>query len=713
MSGSLFSSSWYKVAELRVRLRKHVRIHRHAYRKKVWFVLQDHATGQFHRFTPQAYQLIGLMDGKKTLQQVWDIGCQRLGDDLPSQDELIQLVAELNKANVIQTDSLPDIEQLQRRRWDQKRKKFLQQLKSPLSIKIPLLDPESFLLHCTPLVKLIFSQLGGLICLFIVIFGSALAIMNWEGLTDNLSDRLFAVQNLVLMALVYPVVKLVHELGHAFAVKRWGGEVHEMGVMLLVLFPVPYVDASAATAFRNKYQRMLVGAVGIFGELLMAAIAMIVWVSVEPGMVRALAFNVMLIGGVSTLLFNGNPLLRFDAYYVLADYLEIPNLGSRGNAQIAYLLKRYAFGMINLKSSAQSASESAWLVFYSAAAYVYRLIVMVAISLFIASQYLFIGVLLAFWSIWTSLFLPIIKMVSKPMTDPQMRRKRTRIFSLSGAFLAIVLALLLLVPAPYKTMSEGVLYVPQEAFVRAAASGFVDEIASPSGSKVETGDLLLSMQAPDLLAEVSVLASQVNEARIRYEASVRDRSGSDILLQELNFIEQEFKQANERLRALKVYSSLSGEFNIPNLQGIDGRYFQRGEMLGFVINYERLPLTVMLPEDDIDLVRNQTRSIELRFVSDPDISYKGSILRVITSSTKELPSAVLTTDGGGNIALDPNRDYDLKSYQSYFRIELGVPEAAKRRFDERVYVLFEHDPEPIFWRWYRDIRRVFLRQFHV
>jgi len=677
MPGSLFSNAWYKVADLHVRLRKHATIHRHIYRGKVWYVLQDHATGQFQRFSPQAYQLIGLMDGSKTLQQIWDAGCQRLGDDLPTQDELIQLVAELNKANVIQTDTLPDIEQLQRRRWEQQRSKFIQQLKSPLSIRIPMLDPEYFLAKCMPLINIIFSRFGGLLWLLIVILGGALAVIHWRGLTDNLSDRLFALQNIMLMALAYPLVKVIHELGHAFAVKRWGGEVHEMGVMLLVFFPVPYVDASAATSFRNKYQRMLVGAVGILGELLIASIAMIVWVSVEPGGIRALAFNVMLIGGISTLIFNGNPLLRFDAYYVLADYLETPNLGSRGNSQVGYLLKCYIFGVRGLKSAAKSASESAWLASYSIAAYIYRLFVMVAISSFIASQYLFIGVLLACWSVWASLLMPIMKILPKPLTDPQLRRKRTRIFTISGGVIGATLLLLLAVPVPYKTYSQGVLYVPQEAFIRSPVNGFVDALMVPIGSHVQPETLLISLKAPDLIAEAKVLAAQVNEADIRYQASVNDRTTSDILLQELNFIKQEYMQAQTHLASLDIYSHAEGEFFISDLDGITGKYVQRGEMISFVIDYQNLPMTVMIPEDDIDMVKNQTRAIELRFVSDPQTTYKGSILRHIPASTQQLPSATLSTDGGGMIALDPQASQGLKSYQSYFRIELDVPNAIK------------------------------------
>ena len=713
MSGSLFSSSWYKVAGLKVRLRKHAKIHRHVYRDKVWYVLQDHATGKFQRFSPQAYQIIGMLDGKKTLQQIWDGACQSLGDELPSQDEVISLISQLNRANVIQTDALPDIEQLQRRRLQESRSKILQQLKSPLSIRIPMLDPETFLAGTMWIGRGIFSKAGAFIWMLSIVIGVMLAVINWSALTENMTDRLLAMENILLIALVYPFVKVFHELGHAYAVKRWGGEVHEMGVMLLVLFPVPYVDASAATAFRNKYQRMVVGAVGIMAELMLSAVAMIVWVMVEPGIVRALAFNVMLIGGFSTLLFNGNPLLRFDAYYVLADYLEIPNLGSRGNNQFGYLCKRYLFKVAGVKPLAQSKSESFWLVAYAATAYVYRLFVMVAISLFVASQYFFVGVLLACWSVWSSLILPVIKMMAKPMSDPQLRPRRKRILLVSGAMVAALVWLLMFLPVAYKTSTEGVLYVPQQAYIRASVSGFVTQMSIENGDSVVPGQQLLSMSAPDLMAQAAVIKAQLLEAQARYQGSIGDRSGADILLQELNFIAEEYRRLEERMAGLTVLSRVAGEFVAVTREELQGRFFQRGELLGYVIDYATLPLAVMISEDNIDRVRQQSRSIELRVASQPNISYPGRIIRQLPSSTKLLPSATLSTEGGGKIILDPKREQQLQSYQSYFRLELAAPKAIKKRFDERVYVLIEHDPEPIFWRWYRATRRVFLRQFDV
>ncbi len=212
-------------------------------------------------------------------------------------------------------------------------------------MRFPLFDPDRFLQRTLPWVQPLFGWFGILLWLAVVGTGAVLAASHWTDLTEDIADRVLDPQNLVLLWFVYPVVKALHELGHAYATRKWGGEVHEIGIMLLVLSPVPYVDASAAWGFRDKRKRMVVGAVGIAVELFLGALALFVWLAVEPGAVRAIAYNVMLISGVSTLLFNGNPLLRFDGYYVLSDAIEIPNLGARANQYLGYLFQRYVFGV--------------------------------------------------------------------------------------------------------------------------------------------------------------------------------------------------------------------------------------------------------------------------------------------------------------------------------------------------------------------------------
>ena len=269
------------------------------------------------------------MNGERSLQEIWDTVCDQLGDDAPTQDETIQLLARLHASDLLQADVPPDSLELFRRFERDERSRRWRRFANPLSVRFPLLDPERFLTWALPAVQPLFGRLGFAVWLAVVFAASLLAGAHWHDLTHELADRALAPENLLILALVYPLVKALHECGHGFATKVWGGEVHEAGIVLLVLMPIPYVDASASTAFRSRRRRIVVSAAGMMVELFLAALALFVWLLVEPGTVRDAAWNVMLIGSLSTLLFNGNPLLRFDGYYVLADAVEIPNLKAR------------------------------------------------------------------------------------------------------------------------------------------------------------------------------------------------------------------------------------------------------------------------------------------------------------------------------------------------------------------------------------------------
>lgn len=402
MSASLFSPSWYRVAGLQPRLRSHASIHRHHYRGELWYVLQDSLSGRHHRFTPAAHYVISLMDGRRTLQTIWTMTAEHLGDDAPTQDEMIQLLGQLHASDLLLCDVPPDSLEIFQRFQRQERQKWLQRLWSPLSLRFPLLDPEPFLERWAFFVRPLFGWLGALLWLAVVGFGLVMGVSHWTDLTQNMTDRVLAPSNLVILFFVYPVIKAGHELGHAFATKVWGGQVHEMGIMLIVLMPVPYVDASAASSFRNRGRRMIVGSAGMIVELFIAALALFVWLNIEAGLARAVAYNVILIGSVSTVFFNGNPLLRFDGYYIFADALEIPNLASRASQYLGYWAQRYLFGLRDAKTTAGSSSERTWLALYGIASFIYRMFVTVSIIFFIASKFFVIGVFLAIWSLITS-----------------------------------------------------------------------------------------------------------------------------------------------------------------------------------------------------------------------------------------------------------------------------------------------------------------------
>ncbi len=515
MAESIYSPSWYRVAALKPRLRGHVQIRRHYYREQLWYVLQDPASGRHHRFDPCAHFLISLMDGVRSVQSIWDSAIAELGDDAPTQDETIRLLAQLHAADVLQCDVPPDTLEIFRRQDRQQRMKWKQRLWNPLALRFPLVDPDRFLARWLWLVRPLFGWVGAITWLTMVTTAVVLIGVHWQELSSNSVERILATQNMLLLFLIYPVVKALHELGHAFATKIWGGEVHELGITLLVLMPIPYVDASSASAFRDKRQRMLVGAAGMIVELFLASLALFVWLSVEPGTVRDIAYNVMLIGGISTILFNANPLLRFDGYYIFADAIDIPNLAGRSQKHIGYLLLRYVFGVGDATSPAMARGERTWFVVYGVAAFAYRMVIMFVIIVFVAGKFFVIGVLLAIWAIITQVIIPAAKRVAFLFTNPRIGRQRVRALTTSGLTLAALLVVIVLLPVPSWTRAEGVVWLPEESYVRAGTDGFIRRVIADPDSPVRIGEPLIECEDPLLSATVKVLESRLRERQAR------------------------------------------------------------------------------------------------------------------------------------------------------------------------------------------------------
>jgi putative peptide zinc metalloprotease protein len=714
MVDSLFSESWYRVADLKPRLRGHVQIHRHNYRGKDWYVIQDHSTGRFHRFSQEAYLIIGLMDGKRTLDEIWEAACASLGDDMPTQEEVIRLLSQLHSSDVLQTDMPPDIADLHRRYEREKRMLLFSRLASPFAIRIPLFDPERFLSATQALVRPLYGWVSLLVWGGVLVTALILAGIHWEELTSNLSDRVLALENLFLLWLIYPVVKALHELAHAYTVKHWGGEVHEMGVMFLVFVPIPYVDASSSSAFWERYKRVLVGGAGIVMEIFLAALAMLIWAMVEPGPVRSLAFNVIIVGGISTLLFNGNPLLRFDAYYMLSDLLEIPNLASRATRFLGFLYQKYLIGLKEVQSPATSPGEAPWLAFYAVASFVYRLFITVRIAMFVASKFFVFGVVLAGWGLFSMLVMPLYRVLRFAFTDPAMQSQRMRIVAVVGILVGVILLSILAVPLPSYTVAEGVIWAPENSQVHVRANGFVKKVIATPGQVVSQGDPLVLCENPELAAEVEVLEAQLREFESRHRLSVtRDRTEAEILMDEIGRVRAELERKRTEAEDLVMRSPADGTFLVLNPTDLPGRYMRRGVPLGYVVDFSKVTARVVVPQRDVDLVRTEARRVSVRISEAIGREIPAHIGREVPAASHDLPSFALSLEGGGSVALDPREKEEPKAFEKLFQFEILIPDLNLRTIGERVFVRFTHDPQPLAFRWYRAIRRTLLSKFSV
>jgi putative peptide zinc metalloprotease protein len=486
--------------------------------------------------------------------------------------------------------------------------------------------------------------------------------------------------------------------------------------MLLVLSPVPYVDASASWGFRDKRKRMAVGAAGIAVELFLGSLALFTWLIVEPGAVRAIAYNVMLISGVSTLLFNGNPLLRFDGYYVLADAIEIPNLGSRANQYLGYLFQRYVFGVADAESSAHSTGERIWLAVYGVTSFIYRIFISFIIITFIAGKFFFIGVLLAIWAIATQVVMPIGKTLGFLFNSPNLRRQRGRAMSTSIGLAVVVALLLFVAPFPSWTRTEGVLWVPEEAQVRAGTEGFIVDLLAPVDGEVSRGQPLIRAEEPFLATRVAMLEAQLVELVAKYDAALTmDRVQTAMVREQIVAAEANLRRARERAADLVFRSPANGRFVVPNATDLPGRFVSKGQLIGYVVEpREHLTARVALLQDDIAIMRKETRSVEVMLAGWGSSPVPARIRREVPGASQQLPTAALGSAGGGPILVDPRDQKGLTALNQIFQLELTLPAEVRTDYlGARVFVRFNHGFEPLGFQIYRGFRRLLLRQFNV
>lgn len=712
---AFLSSDWYRVAALKPRLRGHIDIHRQRFRGDIWFILQDRHSGKYHRITPAAHHILALMNGTRSIHEIWEAVCARFGDDPPTQSETIRLLSQLHGADLIACDMPPDMAEIGARHMRQERQSMIARIKNPLALRLPLLDPDRFLAATLPLVRWLFTPPGFAAWLLLVGTGLVLAGMNWTALTEGFRDQAFAAENLLVIALAYPVVKTLHELGHGYATKVWGGEVHEVGVMFLIFIPVPYVDASAASAFASKWRRAVVGGAGIMVELALASLALIFWLEAEPGLARAIAFNIMLIGGISTLLFNGNPLLRFDGYFVLCDLIEVPNLGQRSNKYVFYLLRRYLFGLKQATSPVTARGERRWLLSYALAAFAYRLFISIAIALFVASTYFAIGVALAIWALVSSFGLPLLKGLRYLVTSPELRPRRGFAMGVVSLGLGALLTVLLLLPAPYLTTAYGVVWLAPSDIVRAGTEGFVTRVETPDGGKIDAGQPVLSMEDPQIDHRIAILASRITEGELRLRAAtLSDQVEARLVRDRLDLLREQKARLEDRRAALTLNSPETGTLALPNAQDLTGRLVRQGEILGYVLGRSGVTLRVAIPQGEAELIRHRTEAVELVFLDQPHRSLKADLVAEIPRSDDQVPSAALLTEGGGQFVRNPNGRTPLSTLERPFQFEIRPQSPLPvERVGARALVKFDHGTEPVGYRLYRGVRQLFLRQFHV
>ncbi len=719
-----FSESWYRVVDLHPALRSSVQVYRQHYRGQMWHVLQDPGTNQFFRLNNSAYQFIAMLDGRRSVGEVWKACNDRLEDNAPTQGEVIQLLGQLYASNLLQADLPPDAEGLLRRHHKRRTREVQGYLMNLLFIRIPLFDPDAFLNRWVGILGQAFTKPA--LILWVALVGTGLYFVG--GRVGELADRASGIldsDNLVLLYLSFTFVKIFHEFGHAFACKKFGlssggGEVHTMGIMFLVFTPMPYVDASSAWALRSKWQRIVVGTGGMFVELAIAAVAAIVWANTTTGTTHAICYNIMFIASVSTLLFNGNPLLRYDGYYILSDLLEIPNLAQRSRQHIYYLVKKYIWGVRGAHSPAHSSGERFWFPIYGIASTIYRVFICTAILLFIADKFFLLGTILAVVAVVTWGLVPLGKFIRYLFTNRELSRVRPRALLTTGLFFTVLFIAIGAIKAPRHSRAEGIVEPVHMAIVYATEDGFVQSVL-PTGRRVrKDGEPLLECENRELSTRHEQLLAERRRLEVQHRvAMTREEAAVQIYAQRIETLDGQIRHLKNRLDALIIRPSLDGTWIAPDAERYKGVYLQRGKPVGVVADLSEVRIRATATQRIAGTIIHEADwdNVEIRIKGRADLHLRGRIVNILSAGTKELRSQALGIQVGGTIRTEPDDSKGTKAAERLFEIVVAPEGDAKKNIrlldGQRVMVRFTMPSQPLLTQWWHSILQLVQRRFNI
>lgn len=735
-------SLWSLLGDAHATLAPHAILITRTIRNETWTILRNEATGEHVRINHCLHTLLLRLNGTASVAEhaacadllleqsdasassmetqsqgsVADKAPRGSGDEANKAAEaLAQGLLILAQQGLVQLNLDSDAERLLQEHDRQGQSVRQRPWLNPLAIRLPLHDPDHWLSRLVPLL----AKLNGrYLCVGLTaLIGGVmiLAISDVPALAQDFKRLVSSPSHWWLIGVTYPVLKGCHELAHALMVKSRGGHVHEVGMTLLVLLPVPYVDASDTSLFPRRRDRLAVSVAGMVTEMALAALAYILWCLVEPGLVRDLAFATAFTGSLTTILFNANPLLKFDGYQLLQDAIDLPNLSSRSIRYLQYLLRRYGLRNPDAIRPPSAAGERRWLAGYGIAAILYRCFITWVIVLYLVKQVFFIGVLLACFALYQLAIRPLVQALRFLRSAPELRNCRTQAVSRSAVIVCLLLTTVLAVPMPSSTRAEGIVWVPGQAELLAAEAGEVAEVLIKPGSWVRAGDTILKLSAPRLHTEMLVLENTIGLLEQQRHAAIQQ----DIVEAQLLALDQQHQQRNldtlkTRLASLEVKAQSDGRFAPPPGPDLLGQIVARGDSLGFLVHPDKLLVRAVVEQHRQGQVQSGVSASYVRLAENFGTRLPAALIAETLAADHGLPSPALASNGSGGIAVTSSSNNALETVDPVFHVDLRLPEAlATAGIGGRAYVTLVHPAESLGKRWWRMTRQLFLEQLFV
>ena len=706
LSDSIVSSSSRKLA---IRVRPDLKARRQRYQGRVYWVVKDPVGLQYFRFEEEEFAILQMLDGQSSLEEI----AEQFEADFPPQtirvEELQNFIGMLHRSGLVLSDAPGQGVQLKKRSDERRRKELIGSMSNILSIRFKGFDPELILNGLYPWVRWFFSPTATCMSLLLAVCALTLVIVQFDVFQSKLPSfqSFFAAQNWLLIAGVLGVTKVIHEFGHGLSCKHFGGECHEMGVMFLVLTPCLYCNVSDSWMLPNRWHRAAIGAAGMYLEVVMASIATFLWWFSEPGLLNYICLNIMFVSSVSTIMFNANPLLRYDGYYILSDIMEVPNLRQKATSILNRKLGKWCLGLEEPEDPFLPKRNQGFFALYTVASFFYRWLILLSILYFLNKIFepyglKVLGQMIALMSLYGLIVMPLVKVYKFFRVPGRLSKvKKLRMFT-SLLLLAGIITSAFLIPFPSSVMCSFELLPRGATSVYVEVEGTLEEIVVEPGEQVAADQVLARMRNIDLEFEIESLRGECNASRVELKSlgqlRFRDDEASlqlEVVRERLAAIEEQLEQKVRDARRLEIKSPVAGTLIPPPLrqERPADQQLELASWTGSTLDKKNLGTTFMadgqqilfcqvgdpnawdavlvIGQRDLDLV---ARGQEVRLMLEESVYHVFiSKIEYIANDKLEVLPPRLASTAGGPVPAQPDKDGSIRplstTYQAVVQLD--------------------------------------------
>jgi len=641
---------------VQMKVRADLTFDRMNYQGVEYWVVKEPLGQKYYQFPPHVFHLLRELDGTKTIDQLQDDYHEKFAPKRITRQDLQQLLTRFHQDGLVTSNTPGQGIELFKRGAKSQLMERVGALANILAIRYKGFDPERILNSMLPYTWWIFTKAAAIATLILSVIALLSVLMNWSSFESMLPgfEAFFDPRQWYLFALVLCGTKVVHEFGHGLSCKRLGGECHEIGFMLLVWTPCLYCNVSDSWRLNNKWHRAAIGAAGMYVEVILATIATFVWWFVQPGFVQDIALRIMLVSSISTVLFNGNPLLRFDGYYILSDILEIPNLHQKSTKALTTQLGRKWLGLELPDDQLMPTNRPYAFAMFTVAAFCYRWFVMFSIIYFLTimlEPYNLesIGVGIAMFSMIGMVVMPGYKLYKYMSVPGRMHEvKKIRFFFVLACVVALI-ALTLSIPVPHYLRCNAIVMPKQIETIWVNEPGVLESCLVEPGDEVAPGQTLAKLSNIELNLKLLDAKLKYEDAQNKFDrASMLQRQGksqpTQSLYTELTKLKNSFDKLQEQAGKLTLKSSIAGKVvEIPfeksgsssdemrESESLPLLYDQhvnvsarRGQRFCEVADFSHWYFVIILTEHQVKFVQLD-QDVKIKLFSEPGNSYKSKI----------------------------------------------------------------------------------------